>query len=66
MLNGLVFDASEHKLKMIDVDFNAKALDWRSRLINTSGQICLETFTELDMVLANVGCVINFQDKSSI
>ncbi|CAD7089934.1 unnamed protein product [Hermetia illucens] len=49
--------------KIIAGDFNAWALDWGSRMTNTRGQILLETFAELSIVLANVGCVPTFRGR---
>ena len=65
MLDSLVLDARDRSPKIIAGDFNAWALEWGSRSTNTRGQILLESFAELDIVLANVGCVPTFRGRGS-
>lgn len=53
-----VLDARDRSPKMIVSDFNA--LKWTSLVVNTMGQILIESFVELDIVLANIGYVPTF------
>lgn len=50
-------------LKIIGGDFNTWSLDWGNRVMNTRGEILIETFAELKVVLTKVGLVPTFREK---
>jgi Reverse transcriptase (RNA-dependent DNA polymerase)/Endonuclease-reverse transcriptase len=53
MLNHLVDEARSLHPVVIAGDFNAWAEDWGSRVTNRRGQLLLEIFSQLDVVLVN-------------
>ena len=65
MLDSLVLDASGRSPRVIAGDFNAWAREWGSRETNARGRSLLDTFAQLDVVLANEGCVNTFQKGGS-
>ncbi|CAD7087980.1 unnamed protein product [Hermetia illucens] len=54
MLDNLVLDARGRSPKVIAGDFNA-ALEWGSRESNVRGRSLIETFMQMDIVLASEG-----------
>lgn len=61
MLERLASDVREHSPVIIGGDFNAWAVTWGSPETNRRGRILLETFSMLDVVLANTGTTQTFQ-----
>lgn len=56
-------DARRCKPVIIAGDFNAWAEEWGSRLTNERGQILLEEFAVLDVLLANIGDTYTFRGQ---
>lgn len=54
MLDSLVLNGRGLSSNIITGDYNALALYWGSRVMNTMSQILLESFAEVDIVLAKI------------
>lgn len=61
IIDNLVRDASQHKPMIIGGDFNAWAVDWGSQRTNKRGEIILDAFSTLDVVLVNKGDTQTFR-----
>lgn len=61
MLDKIVDDARRIKPTIIAGDFNAWATEWGSRYTNNRGNILLDTFVQLDILLANHGNTATFR-----
>ena len=61
LLDPLVQDATGRKPILIAGDFNVWALEWRSQRTNQIGQILLQAFGVLDLVLVNQGSTYTFR-----
>lgn len=61
MLEKIVTDATGKQPVLIAGDFNAWAEEWGSKRTNARGHTLLETFSRLDIILANVGNTSTFR-----
>lgn len=68
LLDNIVADARNSSPVVIGGDFNAWATEWGSRTTNSRGELLLQSFAALDLVLANNGDAPTFRrtGRSSI